>query len=189
MSVKATDVRKGHVLEKDGDLLLITEYIHKTPGNLRSIIQIKTKSLINGAAGSMRLSGNDSVDVAFLDRKKTEYLYKDGEGTYIFMDAETYDQFPLAEELIGDKMGFVSPNSTVEVTFHGTTPIGVELPPSVVLEVIEAEAAVKGNSATNVKKNAVVETGMTVKVPMHIGVGEKIKIHTDTGDFLGRANE
>lgn len=188
MGVKATEIRKGQVIEQDGDLLLITEYIHKTPGNLRSIIQIKTKSLKSGAGGSMRLSGGDTVEVAFLDRKKAEYLYRDA-AHFVFMDSETYDQFHLDEELVGDKMGFVRENETIEVTFHGTTPIGVVLPSSVVLEVTEAEAAVKGNSATNVKKNAVVETGMTVKVPMHIGVGEKIKVHTDTGDFLGRANE
>jgi len=189
MGVKATEIRKGHVLEKDGDLLLITEYMHKTPGNLRSIVQIKTRSLKTGAANSMRLSGGDVVDVAFLDRKKAEYLYREGDSSFIFMDSETYDQFPLGKDLVGDKMGYVRENSIVEVTFHDSIPIGVELPSSVVLEVIEAEAAVKGNSATNVKKNATVETGINVRVPLHIKVGEKIKVNTDSGDFQGRAHE
>lgn len=186
MSVRATDLRKGNVIEKDGDLLLITEYIHKTPGNLRAIIQIKTRSLMSGQAGAMRLSSSDTLEQAYLDRKKCEYLYRESNGDAVFMDSQTYEQFPLPSELVGDKMGFVKENEPVNVTFHGSTPIDMELPPTVVLEVTEAEIAVKGNTATNVKKDAVVETGMAVKVPLHIGVGDKIKIATDSGDFQGR---
>ena len=188
MGVRATEIRKGQVIEHEGDLLLITEYIHKTPGNLRSIIQIKTKSLRTGQANSMRLGSGDTLDVAYLDRRKCEYLYKEGDGSYVFMDAESYEQFPLTEEFVGDKMGFVRENTTVEVTFHDSTPIGVELPSQVVLRVVEAEAAVKGNTTSGVKKDAVLETGMTIKVPMHIGADEEIKVNTDTGEFAGRAN-
>ncbi|MEM7305747.1 MAG: elongation factor P [Planctomycetota bacterium] len=185
---KATEIRKGQVIEKDGDLLLITEYEHRTPGNLRSVVQIKTRSLNNGQNGSMRLSGSDNVDLAYLDKRKAEYLYKESNGDYCFMDAESYEQFPLNDNLVGDKMGFVKENTTVEITFHGTTPIDVVLPKSVELEVTDAEVAVKGNTATNVKKDAVLETGLKIKVPMHIGVGEKVKVSTDTGEFQGRAN-
>lgn len=188
MGVRATEIRKGTVLEVDGDLLLITEYTHKTPGNLRAIIQIKTRSLTTGQTSSMRLGSGDVMDVAYLDKKKAEYLYKEGDGRYVFMDSESYEQFELGDDVVGSKMGFVRENTPVEVTFHGTTPIDVVLPASVVLEVTEAEAAVKGNTATNVKKDAVLETGLAVKVPMHIGVGEKVKISTETGEFQGRAN-
>lgn len=188
MGVKATDLRKGQVLEKDDDLLLITEYEHRTPGNWRAIITIKTKSLKTGQTGSMRLASGDVLETAYLEKKKSQYLYKEGEGQYVFMDAATYDQFTLMDDLVGDKMGFVKENEEVDVTFHGTTAIGLELPSQVVLEVIEAEAAVKGNTATNVKKDAVVETGMNVRVPLHVNVGDKIKIHTDSGEFQGRAN-
>ena len=189
MGVRATEIRKGTVLDKDGELLLVTEYIHKTPGNLRSIIQIKTRNLATGQAGAMRLGSGDTLEVAFLEKKKAQYLYKESNGDFVFMDNETYDQFHLPEDLVGDKMGFVKENETIEVTFHETTAIGVELPTSVVLEVTEAEEAVKGNTATNVKKDAVVETGMAVKVPLHVGVGDKIKLNTETGDFQGRAKE
>ena len=188
MGVRATELRKGQVIEKDGDLLLITDYEHKTPGNLRAIINIKTKSLINGQSNSMRLGSGDTLEVAYLDRRKAEYLYKESHGTFVFMDAENYEQFELSDELVGDKMGFVRENTTISVTFHNTTPVGVELPATVTLKVIEAEAAVKGNTANTVKKEAVVETGMAIKVPMHIDVGEEIKISTDTGEFQGRAN-
>jgi elongation factor P len=189
MAVRAVDLRKGTVLEKDGDLLLITEFIHKTPGNLRAIIQIKTKSLTTGQANNMRLSSGDMLEVAYLDRKKAEYLYKEANGDFVFMDADTFDQFALTSEFVGDRMGYVKENETVEVTFHGTTPIGIELPTTVTLQVTEAEAAVKGNTATNVKKDAVVETGMAVKVPLHVNAGDLIKINTDTGEFQGRVKE
>ena len=188
MGVRATELRKGQVIQKGDDLLLVTEYTHKTPGNLRAIIQIKTKSLKNGQSNSMRLGSGDMVEVAFLDRRKCEYLYKDGDGSFVFMDSETYEQFPLSEEFVGDKMGFVRENTTIEVTFHEQTPIGVELPSQVILKVVEAETAVKGNTTSGVKKEAVLETGMAIKVPMHISVDEEIKVNTDTGEFAGRAN-
>lgn len=188
MAVKATELRKGTVIVGErGDLLLITEYHHHTPGNLRAVIHLKVKNLATGQTTPMRLGSSDSFEVAYLDTKKCEYLYKDS-GGYVFMDQENFEQFPLPEELVGDKMGYVRENTVVNVTFHGQLPIGVDLPASVTLKVIEAEAAVKGNTATNVKKEAVVETGMKVKVPLHITVGDQIKIKTEDGEFLGRAN-
>jgi len=189
MATRSTDIRKGQVLERDNDLFLITDYEHRTPGNLRSIIQLKLKSLSTGQNLSLRLSSADTVDVAFLDKKKAEYLYQESNGDYVFMDSTDYEQFHLGKDLVGDKMGFVKPNEAVEVTFHGTTPIGLALPPSVILEVTEAEMAVKGNTATNVKKEAVLETGQPIKVPLHIKAGERVKVSTETGDFMGRAND
>jgi len=189
MSVKATDLRKGQVIQKDGDLLLITDFEHRTPGNLRAIINIKTKSLKTGATSATRLSSSDSLEVAYLDRRKAEYLYREGTGSYVFMDSETFEQFPLSEDLIGPQMGFVRENTTVEVTFHESQALGIELPTSVVLTIAEAEEAVKGNTASNVKKDAVLETGRSIKVPMHIKAGEQVKVSTDTGEFLGRANQ
>ncbi len=188
MSTKATELRKGNVLMKDDDLLLITDYNHATPGNLRAVIQIKYKSLLNGQVGQFRPTAGDSFELAYLDRKKSQYLYKEANGDFVFMDEETYEQFHLDPELVGDKMGFIKESSSVDVTFHETTPLGVDLPTHVVLEVTEAEAAVKGNSATGVKKDAVLETGLSIKVPMHIGVGETIKVSTDNGEFQGRAS-
>jgi elongation factor P len=188
MAVKATELRKGTVIVGErGDLLLITEYNHHTPGNLRAVIHLKVKNLRSGAVTPMRLGSSDSFEVAYLDKKKCEYLYKDSAG-YVFMDQQSYEQFPLPEDLVGDKMGYVRENTVVDVTFHEALAIGVELPASVTLKVIEAEAAVKGNTATNVKKEATVETGMKVKVPLHISPGDQIKISTVDGEFQGRQN-
>jgi len=188
MTVRATELRKGTVIVGErGDLLLITEYHHHTPGNLRAVIHAKVKNLATGTVTPLRWGSSDAFEVAYLDKKKCEYLYKDS-GGYVFMDQESFEQFPLPEELVGDKMGFVRENTVVDVTFHGTLPIGVELPASVTLKVIESEAAVKGNTATNVKKEAIVETGMKVKVPLHIQVGDQINISTTDGEFLRRQN-
>ena len=187
MSVKATEIRKGQVIEKDGDLHVVTDYEHKTPGNLRAIINIKTRSLRTGATSQMRLGSSDTLEVAYLDRREAEYLYKDATG-YVFMDTDSYEQFTLSEEFVGDKMGFVRANTKVTVTFHATSPVGVELPPQVTLAVTSAEAAVKGNTTSGVKKEAVLETGLVVKVPLHIQVGDEIKVSTSDGEFQGRAN-
>jgi elongation factor P len=186
---RATDLRKGTVIEKDGDILLITDYKHTTPGNLRAIYQLKLKSLTTGHSSSLRASASDNFDIAFLDRRKCQYLYKEGTDSFIFMDEETFEQFPLPGSLADESMGFVKENTTVELTFHNANPIGVALPPQVTLEVTWAELAVKGNTATNVKKNATVETGMQVKVPIHVKAGDQIKLNTDTGDFMGRAQD
>ena len=189
MGVRATELRKGTVLEKDGDLLLITDYHHHTPGNLRAIIHIKTKSLKSGQSGAMRLASGDVLDVAFLERKNCQYLYRESDGTYVFMDETSYEQFPLSEDMVGEQMGYVRENTTVEVTFHEGVPISIELPPTVVLMVTEAEPAVKGNTANNVKKDVTLETGLVVKVPAHISQGDEIKIRTADAEFQGRVKE
>jgi elongation factor P len=189
MAVKATELRKGTVIVGErGKLLLITEYNHHTPGNLRAVIHLKVRDVMTGVVTPMRLSSSDSFEVAYLDKKKCEYLYKEQSGDYVFMDQQSYEQFPLNEELVGDKMGYVRENTVVDVTFHENQPLGVELPASVTLKVIEAEHAVKGNTATNVKKEATVETGMKVKVPLHVVAGDQIKISTVDGEFQGRQN-
>lgn len=188
MGVKATELRKGTVIDQDGDLLLITEYMHHTPGNLRAVIHVKLKSLRTGSTKEMRLGSGDVLEVAYLDKKPCEYLYKEANGGYVFMDQESFDQVTIPAELIGEQMGYVRENTTVAITFHGTTPIGIELPASVVLEVTEAEIAVRGNTATNVKKEAVLETGLKIKVPIHISIGDKVKVRTADAEFLGRAS-
>jgi len=189
MNVKATELRKGMVLLKEGDLLVITDYSHHTPGNWRSIIQVKTRSLTSGNNSMFRPQAGESFEVAHLDRKKAQYLYKEANGDFVFMDNESYDQFTIPNDIVADSMSFVKENSEVEVTFHEVRPISIALPGSVVLMVKEAEHAVKGNTATNVKKEAILETGLKIKVPLHIKAGEMVKVNTETGEFLSRVNE
>jgi len=187
MNIKATELRKGQVLLKGGRLLLITDHSHSTPGNWRAIIQVKTRDLQSGSTGSFRPSAGDQFEVAYLDKKKAQYLYQEATGDYVFMDSETYDQFNITKDLGEDKMPFVKESEEVEITWHETTPVSIALPTQVVLEVTEAEQAVKGNSATNIKKDAVLETGFKIRVPLHVHVGDKIKVNTDSGEFVSRA--
>jgi elongation factor P len=190
MGVRATEIRKGQVIELNGDLYVVTDYEHKTPGNLRAIINIKAKSLKTGSATAMRLGSGDVLEVAYLDRKRAEYLYREASsGNFVFMDTENYEQFELSEEFVGDKMGYVKENTQVEVSFHGTTAVGVVLPPQVVLQVTHTENAVKGNTTGGVKKDATLETGLTIKVPIHVGIGDMVKVATETGEFQGRATD
>jgi elongation factor P len=188
MGVKSTELRRGDVIQKDGELLVVTDYEHITPGNWRAIIQIKVRNLKTGSTGQIRTGSSEVFEVAYLDRKKCQYLYRESNGDFVFMDNETFEQFHLPADLVEEKMGYVRENTNAEVTFHEGRPIGIAIPSSVALKVIESEAAVKGNTATNVKKEAVVETGLKVKVPLHIKVGDEILINTDTGEFQRRVN-
>jgi elongation factor P len=189
MGVRATEIRKGQVIQMNGDLHLVTDFEHKTPGNLRAIINIRTKSLSTGAVAQTRLGSGDVLELAFLDRKTAEYLYRESNGNYVFMDTTSYEQFQLSEDFVGDKMPYVRENTQVEVAFHEQTPVGVELPPQVVLEVTEAEPAVKGNTTSGVKKDVKLETGLTIKAPIHINIGDKVKVSTSDGEFQGRVND
>ncbi|MBL8900349.1 MAG: elongation factor P [Planctomycetes bacterium] len=187
MSIKVTEVRKGMVLQQDGELWVVTRYDHITPGNWRAINQIYLRNLRTGSQRQMRMGSSETVEPAYLEKKNCEYLYSDGDG-YVFMDQTNFDQFTLQREMVGEQMVFIKENESVIVTFFEERPVTVELPSSVVLEIAEAEAAVKGNSVTNLTKNAKTDTGLELKVPLHIGVGEKVKVSTETGEFLGRAN-
>jgi elongation factor P len=187
VSIKVTEVRKGMVLQMDGDLWVVTRYEHITPGNWRAINQVYLRNIRTGSQRQVRMGSSETVEPAYLEKKNCEYLYQEGDG-YVFMDQTTFDQFTLQREMVGEQMVFIKENETVIVTFFEERPVTVELPSSVVMEIVEAEAAVKGNSVTNLTKNAKTETGLEVKVPLHIGVGEKVKISTETGEFLGRAN-
>jgi elongation factor P len=187
VSIKVTEVRKGMVLQFDGELWVVTRYDHITPGNWRAINQVYLRNLRTGSQRQMRMGSSETVEPAYLEKKNCEYLYQEGDG-FVFMDQTSFDQFTLQRDMVGDQMVYIKENESVIVTFFEESPVSLELPSSVVLEIVEAEGAVKGNSVTNNTKNAKTETGLEVKVPMHIGVGEKVKISTESGEFQGRAN-
>ena len=187
---RATEVRKGNVLEIDGDLWQVVKHHHHTPGNLRAIINLKCKSLTTGAWKQIRAASGDNFVVAFLETRKCQYLYKDeGTSAFVFMDQKTYDQYELHDDVVGEEMPYVVENYECSLTFHDGKPISLDLPGHVVLTITESEPAAKGNTVSNLFKRAVVETGMEIKVPLHIDVGERVKISTETGEFQGRSKE
>ena len=187
-AIKANQVRKGNILVFDGELFVVTDYEFRKPGKGASFNQIKCKNHRTGSQKSMRLSSDETVERAFLERRPCSFSYMEGEN-YVFMDDENYEQYFLSSLLCADTMKFVRENQTISVTFFEGEAISLDLPSSVILKVTEAEQAVKGDSVTNDKKAAVCETGLNVRVPMFIEAGDWIKVGTENGEFLSRAKE
>jgi elongation factor P len=185
--LKATEIKRGMVLNWEGDLWNVIESNHVTPGNWRGMVQVTMKSLKGGTKKQHRFSSTEIVETAYLDKKKMQYSYKDAAG-YVFMDSVSYDQMILTEDEIGDAKNFLIENEEVVVTLHEGIAIGLELPPSVSLKITETTPGTKGDTVSNVFKSATVETGLVIKVPLFIEEGERVKIDTRTGEFQGREN-
>ena len=172
----------------DGKLYVITKYDHTKPGKGPAYVQIKARDVQGSGYIERRLNSSDNVEGTSLDRRSVEYLYEDGSG-YVFMDTETFDQFTLSKEFAVDAMPYLRPNAQTVVMFHEETPILVELPAAVELEVKETEPGIKGATATNQLKPAVMETGLKTRVPPFIEIGETLKISTEDGSYISRARD
>ena len=188
MGIKANQIRKGMILVLDGDLFQVTDFEHRKPGKGPAFNQIRCKHHRTGAKKVMKLSSDEDVEQAFLERRACNFSYMDGPNP-VFMDAENFEQYSLEPALSETAMPFVRDNQKVDITFYEGEPIAIELPGSVVLKVAEAEIAARGDTVTNDKKRAVCDTGLKIRVPNYIEVGERVKISTETGEFLARASE
>lgn len=186
--MKAVDLRPGYACRFDGKLYVIAKYEHRTPGNLRAFIQIKIRDVYTGQYLEKRLSSTDEVDTTSLDRRTMEFLYPEGD-SFVFMDSENFEQYTIHKDVCGDTMGYLRPNAQSIVLMHEGNPIAIELPSSVELTVTETEPGVKNATATNVMKEATLETGMKTRVPQFISQGEVVKISTADGSYLSRAKE
>jgi elongation factor P len=184
--IPATKLRLGMVIKFEKDLYSVFKMEHRTPGNLRGFVQVKMRKLSSGVMIEHRFSSEDKVERAALEQHDMEYLYDDGEYFY-FMNIETFEQMHLTKELLGDATHFLIPNLKVAVEFYEGKPIGVELPPTVDLKVIETEPGLKGATVSNVTKPAKLETGLVVNVPPFISEGEKIRVSTSEMAYLERA--
>ena len=182
----ANDIRKGQVIKFNGEPHLVMETQHRTPGNLRAFVQIKMRNLRYGKALDQRFASSDAMDVLQTERRKLEFSYADRD-TYAFMDPETFETVELMADLIGDAKNYLTANGEVEVLYVDGKPLTIDLPPSVVLEVTESAEGIKGDTASNVQKPATLETGLVVQVPLFIKEGEKLKISTTDGSYMGRA--
>jgi len=184
--VKSTDLRPGMAIKIDGVLYVITQFQHVTPGNLRAFIALKIKNVATGSIVDKRLRSGEDVEQVDLDKRQMEYLYKDSSG-YVMMDTENYEQIALSEELIGEIMGFVKPNTTITVLLSEDRPVSIELPNVVELKIAECAPGIKGATVTNQLKDAVCETGLRIRVPPFIEVGEVVRISTADGSYNSRA--
>jgi elongation factor P len=183
--IQATQLKRGMVIKHEGDLFRVVEAQHKTPGNLRGMVQAKIRNLKTGSISDHRFRSVDMVERAILDDTEMEFLYQDGD-MYHFMNNETYEQIGLSEELLGDAVPYLLPNIKLRVDMYEDRPVGIELPLSVDMTVMETEPAIKGASVSNVGKPAKMETGLIVQVPAFIAEGERIKIDTATGSYIER---
>jgi len=184
--MKATEIRKGNVIKMNGELWRVLTMMHITPGNWRGMVQTKLRNLKMGTNSEVRFRSEDEVEKVSLDARQMQYLYHDAQG-YHFMDVETYEQVALSDEDLGDSMEYVIPDSTVDMDWYDGVPIGVELPSSVDLKVIETAPGIKGATASAQRKPAKLETGLVVQVPSFIEEGEKIRVSTQDGSYLERA--
>lgn len=186
--MKSTDLRPGIAITMDGNIYVITQFTHVTPGNLRAFVQIKIKRVPDGQILEKRLRSGEEVDAVSLDRRAMEYLYSDREG-HVFMDTETYDQVVVPDELLKDTIKYIKPNTSVVTLVVKEVVVALELPKTVELIVTDTPPGIKGATVTNVGKEATMETGLVTRVPAFIGIGEKIRISTDDGSYLSRASE
>jgi elongation factor P len=182
----ANDLRRGMAINYNGDITVVLDSQHRTPGNLRAFVQATLRSIRTGKSSDVRFSSTEKIDVVPLTTKRMEYSYKDGDD-YVFSDPETYETVTLPPELVGDAKNYLIENGSVTMTFVEEKAVSVELPPSVVLTVTDAPDGIRGDSANNVQKPVTMETGITLQVPLFIKTGEKLKIDTRTGKYMERA--
>ena len=186
MAIAANDLRKGMAIIYNGDVAVVLDTQHRTPGNLRAFVQASMRSIKSGKSSDVRFSSTEKVEVVPMMTRKMDFSYKDGED-FVFSDPETFETTTLTAELVGDAKNYLVENAQVTMTFVEDKAVSIEMPSSVVLTVTDAPEGVRGDSANNVQKAILVETGITVQAPLFIKTGEKIKIDTRTGKYMERA--
>ncbi|HET6247048.1 MAG TPA: elongation factor P [Tepidisphaeraceae bacterium] len=184
--MRASEIRKGTAVIVDNKLYVVTGADHNTPGNLRAKVQFKLRDVLKGTIQDKRVGATDDIQTTTLDSRNVEYLYSDNEG-HILMDLETYDQNTIAKEVFGDDIKYLKPNTPLTALFHDGKIVSYDLPKTVDLKVTDTAPGIKGATATNQMKDAVMETGLKTRVPPFIEVGEVIRISTETGDYLSRS--
>jgi len=183
--LSTSDFRKGLRLELDGDLYSIVDFQHARTAQRRANVWTKLKNIRTGAVIERSFSAGERFDQPEFNEANMQYLYSDGDD-FFFMDSKTFDQTQLTRESLGAHVNFLKEQEAYKILFYQGAPISVDMPPSVQLRVVESEPAVKGDSVSNLTKEAKVETGLTVKVPLFIKEGDTIKIDTSTAEYLGR---
>jgi elongation factor P len=186
MAIPATQLRPGMIIKHNNDLHAVFSVEHRTPGNLRAFIQAKLRNLRSGAMFEHRFRSADPIEKITVDEVEMEYLYNDGD-TYHFMNTENYEQLALNRDILGDAVDFLISNLKIKIEFFDEKPVGVELPQTVELTVVETEPGLKSATASSVTKPAKTETGLVVQVPPFINEGEKIRVDTSEGAYLSRA--
>ena len=180
-----SDLKVGLIINFKNELHNVMFVAHRTPGNLRAFYQVKMRNLKNGKTFEHRFRSGEEIQIERVESKSFQFLYKDGNELF-FMDNETYDQVNINEDLIGEQSNFIKEGQEVQIQFHNGNPLAIVMPPNVELKIVSAPPGVKGNTATNATKQAEVETGAIVNVPMFINDGDIIRVETRTGAYIER---
>jgi elongation factor P len=183
--MKATLLRAGMIIKHEGDLHVVYSVDHRTPGNKRAAMQTKMRNLRSGSMIDYRFRAEDSIEKVVVDEIEFEYLYSDGEGHH-FMNTENYEQLALQNDIVGDSKDYLIPNMHVSIEYYDGKPIGVLLPDTVDLTVVETEPSIQKATASAVMKPAKLETGLVVNVPPFVNLGDKIKVDTSEGRYIQR---
>jgi elongation factor P len=181
------DLKNGMTLDIDGQLWNVVEFQHVKPGKGPAFVRTKLKSVMTGKVVDKTFNAGVKVEVAQLEKRDMQYLYKDGSG-FVFMDQKTYDQMTVPEEIVGDAVNYMLENCEAIVAVHEGNPLYVELPASVALKITYTEPGIQGDRSSGGTKPATVETGINIQVPLFIKQDEVVLVDTRTGDYLGRAN-
>lgn len=189
MKINGNAIRPGNVIEHQGRLWRAVRIQHTQPGKGGAYLQVELKDLRDGTKLNERFRSSETVERVRLDQKNYEFLYEDG-NTYTFMDSETFEQLTLPVEDIGeDQVKFLQPNMKVTIESYEETPIGVQLPDTVTLQIVEADAVVKGQTASSSYKPAILENGVRVMVPPHIEAGTRVVVNTADATYVERAKD
>ena len=179
------DLSRGQFLKYNNDLVQVVEYEHRTPGNLRAFYQVKMRNIKSGKLVENRFRAGEEIYPVRVDIKEMQYLYPEGDGM-ICMDNETFDQISVDKALFGDSVAFLKEGMNLKISFDDQTPLMAELPQTVEVEVTYTEPGIRGDTATKTLKKATIETGATVNIPLFIEMGERIKVNTQTGEYMER---
>ncbi len=187
MKISAFEARVGNLLEYQGKLWRVLKKNVVKPGKGGAFVQLEMKEISAGTKLNERFRSEDKLEKAHVEPREMQFLYSDGE-SFVFMDSATYEQLTLPAEDLADLAGYLLPNTDVQINFHSDEPIGIELPATVVLEVVDTEAVVKGQTAASSGKPAELETGIRVSVPPFVSIGDRIRVNTETGEYVERAD-
>ena len=188
VSVIASNVRKGNIIDKDGKLYVVLTAENFHPGKGTPTTQIEMRRISDGVKVNERYKTTDQLEKAFVDMRRHQYLYQDGE-QFVFMDPETFDQVHVSKEIIGDGVPYLQENMQVTLSLHNGVPISIELPQRVILEITDTEPVVKGQTASSSYKPAMLDIGVKTMVPPHIDAGTRVVISTEDGSYVERAKD
>jgi len=184
-SIQATRLKRGMLIKLENDLFRVLDLQHFTPGNKRRFGQAKMRNIRTGQQGDNKFRAEEDVERAILDERQMQYLYRDGD-SFHFMDTSTFEQIHLDAEVLGDNANYILPEMVITMEFYGDEPVGIELPVTVDLKVVDTTPGINRATASAQVKPATLETGLVVNVPAHVNIGDRIRVSTETGEYQSR---